>query len=67
MITYMELMLMLMYIGMVGIIVWQQHKMYVMRRELGMLGFLLKEISEGNANIESNGKHFKLTRINKGE
>lgn len=66
MISYMELMLMLLYIGMVGIIVWQQHRMYVMRRELGMLGFLLKEISEGNVNIESNGAHFKLTRI-KGE
>lgn len=66
MITYMELMLMLLYIGMVGVIVWQQHKMYTMRRELGMLSFLIKEISEGNVNIESNGAHFKLTRI-KGE
>ena len=63
MVSYMELVLMLLYIGMVGIIIWQQHRMYLMRRELGMLAHLIQELAEGNMNIESNGKHFKLTRI----
>ena len=66
MVSYMELIVMLLYIGMVGVIIWQQHRIYMMRRELGMLAHLIQELAEGNMSIESNGKHFKLTRT-KGE
>lgn len=63
MVSYMELIVMLLYIGMVGVIIWQQHRIYMMRRELGMLAHIIQELAQGNMNIESNGKHFKLTRI----
>lgn len=63
MVSYMELIVMLLYIGMVGVIIWQQHRIYMMRRELGMLAHIIQELAQGNMSIESNGKHFKLTRI----